>query len=1182
LFLKRIELSGFKSFPDKYEIIMDDKITGIVGPNGSGKSNIGDAMRWVLGEQSAKSLRGEKMEDVIFNGTQLRKQKAYCEVSLTFNNSDGRIASDYSEIEIMRKMYRSGESEYYINRAACRLKDILELFRDTGIGKEGYSIIGQGKIDEILNERAVSRRKVFEEAAGIMKYRVRKEESERKLVKSEENLTRVKDIIDELELQVEPLKAQCEDAKRYFELKEAQKILELNIFINTFERGKERAERLKKELKGLQEENEQKTFELNGLSQSYNTDEDELSALDGEFMKINAEISANMAEIQRLEGEIRLESEKARHLAEEIERLEAEIEKDAADKALLEKRLRETEQAVKNLNAVIAGKEGEENALAAELETALAGFDGAAMEREQAAYREVLLGVSDVKSLLSALTAKNEVLLGKKAELEAETEKIRAEADAAKTAFEETAELIRDIKAKNAALLSKINELTVNIKEGGETLQQKQQEKAKILRRADELASRAGMLKDMQENFDGYFESVKSLLLAAQRDQNLGKHVIGPVASMISVPEKYEAAIDAVLGAAMQNIIVPDEYDAKALIEYLRQKDLGKATFLPLAALKVKSLSREERAALSAKGAIGVASELIDADPKAKTAVEFLLARTVIAEDMDSAIALMRATGYSFRTVTLKGDVLNSGGVITGGSTKKRSYSLISRERMLAEVEGERQAVQKSIDALDESIAGMQKKLEALNASRQKLLEENRSLDVQMAGAIEKSNAGKKGMDEYAERLEAAGRGIENITLELQNAGRQIAENTETQEELQRKASGMEAAIKDLEQRTAKVNEDLSRVKDKLSAIRIELAALRAEKEAKRGETERLEYEIKQNVNSSAEKAGRIQNAHEETEKIALAETDLRAALSAEKEKSEALREKLNKTAERKEQLQQKIKGKVQNRQNLQDALNSLMERRFKIEMQISKLESDIETSQNRVWEDYQLTYMNALEFRKKINLNTAQQELETIKEDIRNLGAINPKALEDYKRVVERRDFLHQQREDLVKAIDDLKHVISELMQNMRASFKDRFQIINAYFQEAFTELFGGGRALLQLQDEEDIMECGIDIIAEPPGKKLQNISLLSGGEKAMTAIALLFAMQRLNPSPVCFLDEIDAALDDANVVRFTEYIKKYTRKVQFLIITHRKPTMAICDSLYGIAMEEKGVSKMLSVKMA
>jgi chromosome segregation protein len=1180
LFLKRIELNGFKSFPDKYEILMDDKITGIVGPNGSGKSNIADAIRWVLGEQSAKSLRGEKMEDVIFNGTQLRKQKAYCEVSLIFNNESGRLSTDYLEIQITRKMYRSGESEYYINNGNCRLKDILDLFRDTGIGKEGYSIIGQGKIDEILNEKAISRRKVFEEAAGIMKYRTRKEESERKLARTEDNLTRVRDIIDELEYQIEPLQAQCEDAKRYLQLKEKQKELEVNVFLNTYEHGKERIEKLKKELKGLDEENEQKTFELQGLKKNETLDDDTIDRLDGDLLHINYTISTNLAAIERLEGEARLQAEKKKHIYDEIQRLNDEVNTGNITALGIEKQITQTGQEIETLQEEIFKKETQENSVNGTIASIARDVGESDNAGGQGALKELQAELSNMKSLLSSLEAKKDSCQAKIDDLSIQRLKAEDELAGIRNESTEIEKSLEKSSKEKASLLAAVNENTAKAKENEAQIKRHMEERAALQRRADVLSSKIKTLQDMRENHEGYYDSVKALLAAADHNESLKHKIIGPVAARIQVPEKYEAAIEAVLGASLQNIIVHDEYDAKALIEYLRANTLGKATFLPLKALRVRTLAREEKAQLNIKGVLGIASDIVKTDNEAKTAIDYLLARTVIVEDMDCAITLMRASGYVFRTVTLLGDVLSPGGVITGGGGRQKGLGLISRDRILENARQEHAEILKDIEKTD--IAGPEKKQQALSAEIQRLLDDLHHKDLLCASLNEKKTSNNNRSADMQERLTETQSQAKNAENELSLIMENINAGKIKQDELHAKLNEKEKLLLDHEQRQSMLSEKTLGLNEQLKKIQIELATLRAQKEGKEAEYKRLILDLNTLHNEIKQKDYLIVNSKSEALQIESLVEQIQKSLAAERALSGQLDLKLKETAQRKEEAQIKIKSKSHEKQSLQDTLNGLLEKRLRYEMQIGKLETDVETAQNRLWEEYRLTYLNAVELRGKINMISAQQEIEKIKEEIRGMGNINPNAVEDFQRVMDRRNFLAGQRSDLEKAIDDLKKVIDELMHNMRASFKDRFSIINEYFKESFGELFGGGKAELLLQNEDDIMECGIDIIAEPPGKRLQNISLLSGGEKSMTAIALLFAMQRLNPSPVCLLDEIDAALDDANLSRFSEYIKSYTSKVQFVVITHRKTTMAICDTLYGIAMEEKGVSKMLSVKLA
>jgi len=1183
LYLKSILINGFKSFPDKKEFKIDSGITGVVGPNGSGKSNVADAVRWVLGEQSAKSLRGGKMLDVIFGGSENRKQKSFCEVSLVFDNSSSMLSTDFSEVHIARKLYRSGESDYFINKAQCRLKDILEMFRDTGIGKEGYSIIGQGKIDEILTEKGTERRKIFEEAAGIMKYRVRKEEAERKLGRTKDNLVRVQDILGELETQIEPLKKQREQAKKYVELAERQKVLEINLYLDAYDKHSEKIDTINKTIEGLKEEEESLQKELADLEENTAGQEEAVLEIDEKIGKLNYDITACQRDIERIDGEIKLSEERNAFFKRDIERLKQEI--DNENLSILAKK-----DKIVLIGQEIEKSSGDQRATEEkifELQNDLADKI-INQEQELKIITDVKSGVfdnlgelSDIKSGISAITSARDSAKRRLSDIKEKVEGYTKDIGAFKQDEEKLKTDHEESEKKSNLLKQKVFDLAREYSEKEAELSKSTVSLYDIEKKLEGIKSRKKLLSEMRDGFEGYYNSVKNLLRSADRDGGLKTKIVSTVASAIQVPKKYEVALEVALGNAMQNIIVENEYDAKDLIEYLKKKDMGRVSFLPLNALKKRYLSSSEKNHLRENGVIGIASDLIDFEGKVTPAVEYLLARTVIVDNMSNAISLMKKSSYSFRTVTLDGGVLNPGGVITGGSVKKNQAGLLSRERVLSELTESEKQLNNEAEKTRSLFVDIRQKLKKIGEEKNNLDSEQRKIEVNIASVFERMNAladKQKSLSESCEILREEGKQLER---ELESSEYKASELLDKEELLVGTGDETDEKIKELEEKYNDHAVEIDALKEKLSKDKIALAALKKDNEGKNAERSRLEKENIESTNSIEKKQKQIEIC---TTGIADLEKGTISLLQQMEEKKAAAvssQEILEAALGQKQDARSNVKSKLSQKEELHQRIADTYEKKHKAELNITKIESNLEFSQNRIWDKYQLTYVNALKFRQEIKLSEATKEIESIRAKIRAMGDVNPHAIEDYDNLMQRFTFLSEQKEDLEKACDDLEKVIDGLMDKMKESFEDKFKIINENFKMVFKQLFGGGRVNLVLEDKTNIMESGIQIVAEPPGKHLQNILLLSGGEKALTAIALLFALLRINPSPLCILDEIDAALDDANVHKFAEYLRAFTNETQFIVITHRKPTMAICDVLYGLAMEEKGVTEVLSVNI-
>ncbi len=1184
MYLKRIELNGFKSFSNKKEFIIKNGITGIVGPNGSGKSNVADAIRWVLGEQSSKNLRGARMEDVIFNGSQELNKKGYCEVALVFDNSDMRIQSEYTEVCVRRKLYRSGESEYSINNTSCRLRDILDLFRDTGIGKEGYSIIGQGKIDEILNSKASQRRRVFEEAAGIMKYRVRKEEAEHNLEKTRENLLRLEDIISELEMQVEPLENQMQEAKRYMTLRERLKFLEVNLYLYNQEKSVERIEKLDAQLaenEEAQKSNAEKTESLNAR----------ISAVKAEYQQLLADLDTQnrlVAEYgssqEKLKGELNVLSERERNLTQRLDEIAAQSEETGIAVEAKNARVEELGAQIEELNNQIDEKYGVINALR---ETCDRMADGAGSVSERyAALRDESAALRDeMESARREVGEKNvylEMLIEKKDGMQGERKTLAETLEDLAAQQEEKDSLMGMCKAENARLLGEANTLTMRINELNAEYSTLDGELAENRQQLNQCISNQNLLSDLKDGYEGYQQSVKALF-GASKDQPIRKKLMGTFAELVDVPQEYETALEAALAAALQNILVQREEDAKEAIEFLRKNRLGRVTFLPLDALKIKYLSEEEK-----RGCTGiilcVASDVVTCKPEYKPAVDFLLARTVIVEDMESAIAVMRKTGYTFRAVTLKGDIFRPGGIITGGSTESVQTGLLSRNRMMAEFAVKIKAARLRVEKLGQQARDMTTQIEEIKAQREGMLADIREREItstriaqQIAGITEQAGKTKQRLDEIEKQIGDADAQIGESSAFVDKRSAALAE-------LQAKYDGVVETVTLLEESMNREAGERTAMRDTLSKEEIALGELVSRKNMLLNEQTHIRSDI------FAAKEG-ITQSRQQAEAM---EKELKSAVLSKKLEMQALLDEAIEQLNSASFATREKNAKRDELTQLQNALDAgldaataekgdLIEQKYKIIANKEKIELIRENLQNKIWDDYALTLANAEKLRGEFSYQTGTREIEEIKQEITEMGPVNPNAIEDFARVGGRLESLRVQKGDLIKAGEDLQVVIQSLLGDMKDCFLEKFDQINRHFNEVFVQLFGGGHAEVALvaANGEDVMECGIEISAEPPGKRLQNLNLLSGGEKALTAIALLFAMLHINPSPVCLLDEIDAPLDEANVVRFSEYLRALSVGLQFIVITHRKPTMAACDTLYGIAMHQKGVSEVVSVQL-
>lgn len=1180
--LKKLELYGFKSFAQRTEIVFDEGITGIVGPNGSGKSNIGDAVRWVLGEQSAKTLRGASMSDVIFNGTQKRKPLSYCEVSLVFDNDDHALAMEAAEVMVTRRVYRNGESEYYLNRTACRLKDVVDLFRDTGIGKEGYSIIGQGRIDEILSRKSEDRRQVFEEAAGIVKFKARKEEADKKLQRTLENLERVDDILDELTKRLKPLEEQSRNARVYLELSTELKDLDLNLFLIRSDRARARLSELESELLTVQtiladtESNlTDKTTRRDETQNRIDQLEEAITKARTELMECAEHVHESQKKISALQSRRETRSENRQRIVREQEEAQerlAEIEKDhvriQADVEKQHSLIADAEQILR------ATQEAAEKAQAKEKEA------DAALEAQKAAVIDQMNRLSDVrndKTRLNTMQAQMETRLTEIEESSGALQEQEAALREALIAVEKQLETENQHQQQCQEKLAQARQASDEADAAYANLRADVEKQSADMQAA---ASRHNVLTEMTRDMEGYNMAVRRAMTYAKQRGLTG--VKGVLAQLMTVPQAYETAIDMALGAAQQNIVTDTEETAKELINYLRQNRLGRATFLPMSAIRGKTLYGNERNALKLPGCLGVASELVQCAPEYRGIVENLLGRTVIADNLDHGIPIMRAGNHAFRLVTLEGDVMHSGGSMTGGSAQSKVSNLLSRERELKELTAKLQTGRAELDKCRQELTQRQ---QTAQEKRQKVSDAVNALHQQEI-AVAREQARRESvsadLNTHLQRMQET----EQARVQLHQSLEDIRQQLETIEHQRTGAQGDQSAMeqKTIEMQNAlvKARAEASAENDRLMVRTLQLSDLRHGL----SDLERDEAHAQQDqAQILREQERREQLLHEMDELDAIDENDMKReeAESARRQKEQLRQESAAQAIEqRRSQAQSDLRDILSDMENLHEAYNRDSEKLHKTELAKARIEGDQKNLQNRIWDTYKLTYAGAEEFRRTpFDEKESDRRAAELQGQIRALGTVNVGAVEEYAETKARVDDLTAQQQDLKRAEMDLRELIERLLIQMRSTFVENFSKMQGYFAETFTRLFGGGHAELKLMDPDDPLNCGIEVNAQPPGKKLQLLSLLSGGERALTAIAILFAMLKLKPTPFCILDEIEAALDDANIGYYADYLKEYSKGTQFIVVTHRKGTMERCNSLFGVAMEEQGVSRMVSVSL-
>lgn len=1186
---KEIEMTGFKSFADTTKISFDGGITAIVGPNGCGKSNVSDAIRWVLGEQSSKALRGKSMQDVIFAGTEKRKKLSYCEVSLVFDNTQKWFNIDYDEVVLTRKLYRSGESDYMINRNPCRLKDIRDILYDSGIGKDGYSIIGQGRVEEIINSKPEERRNIFEEAAGIAKYKARKVETENRLVRVRDNLSRATDILTEVERRLGPLKRQSEDAKKYLEYRDVLKNLEINAYIYQFDHAAQTKQEINTKLNGYRDNLNVLTQSIEAEQAKYEKSLNEINQLDSKANDLHEQVLNKTISLEKYQSDSRLLTEQTRYLKEQIDRLTNQSNAYSLDlsqrKTLVDAATSQLNKEKENLNALY--KENQDIAAKhMELIDELTKNEGE-KEENQRNIIDNLAKLTEIKTNLSAYIAKRDTL----------SENIRQDSEKLSTLQTEKEEFLKtfnQLKQEVETLKSNKDSKSSNIEKIQAKLQSLNNELEEINSRIYALKSsisndtnRMNILINLQADFEGYQFAVKRLLQESKRNNTLNNAIKGVVGNIINVEPTYQTAIEIALGGSIQNIVTKDENDAKVLINYLKESKLGRATFLPISAVKPRSLNNNDRRFLSCKGCLGVASELVKTDSVYRPVIDSLLGSTVVCDNLDNAVILAKQSGFAFKIVTLEGDVLSPQGSMSGGSKKSNDSSLLSKENEIKNLKTNIQDKTKELDAVNSQLSTYNENIlklkELLNKETADLQELNNSYYTSST-KLEHSSSRLNDLEEeifsLSAQMKVAQNIVDDLTSKIDSIDQVELDYNATQQKVGEFNQTNKTAYEELKQKREQYLESLTQSKVKIASTEEKIKSLEKDIETHTAEIANAEaqlVQVQKELTSQQRVYDEAINLNKDKEETAKVEQI--------KQEIEVLNDKLAQFDQFKKSLMDEIKDLDDKKTVLSNDIAKLNNKIFQEETRLQKVDIDIENMQERIYEEYEMTYNDCLPYKnqgEEFDIKETMTQINRIKNQITGLGYVNINAIEEYKTEGARYEEMNAQIEDLRKAEEDAVRIIKDLSAEMLEKFNIEFVKIQENFTKVFKELFGGGNARLELLPNEDPLLAGVEIIAQPPGKVLQSITLLSGGEKTMTAIAILFAILKLKPMPFCFLDEIEAALDDANIDRYANYLKRFSDETQFIVITHRKPTMEVVDALYGVTMEEKGVSKIVSVKLA
>ncbi len=1181
--LKKLELYGFKSFAQRTEIVFDAGITGIVGPNGSGKSNIGDAVRWVLGEQSAKTLRGASMADVIFNGTQKRKPLSYCEVSLVFDNEDRALPMENAEVMVTRRVYRNGESEYFLNRAACRLKDIIDMFRDTGIGKEGYSIIGQGRIDEILSRKSEDRRQVFEEAAGIVKFKARKEEADKKLQRTLENAERLDDILEELTRRLGPLEEQSRNARAYMAYAEELKHLDMNLFLIRSDRAKQRLSELDSELLTLSTILTDCENALADKTRKRDETQEDIAALEQKITEAREALMQCAESVHAAQERLSALRSRQETRQENRARITAETEDAKARLAELEASFGASRAEVEKQEELIAAAEAvlEKAQQDAERTQAEEVAADEALENHKAAVMRAMNRLSAVRNDQTRLTTMRSQMDSRLTEIVASSGELQARQKELAAALEEAEGLVAKETQRQCELQDVLREKQAAFDVHDAALNAQRSRAEELSAKLQAAQSRHTVLTEMTRDMEGYNQAVRRAIQYGKQRGMAG--VKGVLAQLMSVPRQYETAIDMALGAAQQNIVTDNEETAKELIAYLRQNKMGRATFLPMSAIRANGLNNQERQALKMPGCLGVASDLVQCAPEYCAIVENLLGRTVIADNLDHGIPIMRAGGHRFRLVTLEGDVMHSGGSMTGGSAQSRVSNLLGRERELKELTESLKRGRAELDGMKQRLMEGQQKKQTLRQAVSDALNDLHQQEIAVTREQARRDSAVVDLDTHRERMDQTEQAAIQLRESIADIDAQLTAIDSDFDGVETDQSAMEARTATLQKALADARAASADASDRLMVRTLQLADLRHGLDNLRRDQTHFESDRNQILREQERREALLgeMDGMDARDNADIADMTAEvAARQAEQKRQEEAAQAIEKT---RSDASAKLRDILTDMENLHESYRRDGEKQHRTELVKQRVENDQRNLQNRIWDTYKLTYAGAEEFRQAEGFNEkeADRRANELQSAIRALGTVNVGAVEEYAQTKARVDDLTAQQNDLRAAEQDLRELIERLIEQMRVTFVENFTKLQGYFSETFTRLFGGGKAELTLMDPEDPLNCGIEVNAQPPGKKLQLLSLLSGGERALTAIAILFATLKLKPKPFCILDEIEAALDDANIGYYADYLKEYSQGTQFIVVTHRKGTMERCNSLFGVAMEEQGVSKMVSVSL-
>lgn len=1183
MYLKRIEIHGFKSFANKIVLDFHEGITGIVGPNGSGKSNVADAVRWVLGEQSAKQLRGGNMQDVIFAGTQIRKPQGFAYVAITLDNSDHSLDISYEEITVSRRIYRSGESEYMINGSACRLKDISELFFDTGIGKDGYSIIGQGQVEKILSGKAEDRRELFDEAAGITKYKRRKLLAEKKLENERENLIRVKDILSELSRQVGPLEEQSKTARKYLDLREELKYHDINIFVNETDKLRQESVKTSEQEVIALEDLERLNKDLEALNKRYEELDGAVQKLDEDIDSVKSHINDTNLEISDYEGKVALYTEQINYNQQNERNIELRLHDMSLDIEKKNNEIIKYRDDIESLNKKLE----QQNALIEKFEDEIISKNTfiSDVEKDISNNKSEILKSLNEKSSLLTRNQKYETLIEqiriRKSEAAQKIIDIKTSESKIRSEFDSERQKLFKLREEEKRNKEKLDEILKQIREKSLEINEKNNNLSRLQKENQHYSAKLESLKNIAEKYEGYGTSVKRIM---ENNSFSQKGVHGVVAEIIKTEKKYEIAIETALGGRIQNIVTDTEETAKDLIEYLKKNKFGRATFVPLSAVR-ESKDLKDIPILKEDGVLGTASKLVSADAMYSSLVSNLLGRIIVVSDIDKAVIIAKKYRYEYRLVTLEGDLFNTGGSISGGAYKNAS-NLLGRKRELEELESSIEKIhreeeilslelesqnniyeklkksrnelnnilhemQVEVSALSVSVDAYEKKLKDNNASGIEFIEERAKLEEE-----EKILSNEKlGLIKELENIQNIHKKIE---IDVSEAESGIQGYRLERDDILRKLSDTRLSISGISHSISFNNENIDRLKLEIQKLEEDKVVLFKEKE----ENKDLLLQRKDDISSS---------------KIKIDELRVQVA---------ALKEEELKYSDLKSEQLKKQKEAFSQKDELSRSISGLEKETYRLSTQKEKIEERLAQLSNYMWQEYELTLSTAKELFEKVEssglpLSDVQKIIIDIKKQIKELGDINVHSIEEYKEVSDRYELMKTQYEDIISAEASLVEIIENLDELMRKQFAEKFVEINEQFNKVFVELFGGGAGILKLEEDVDLLEAGISIISQPPGKKLQNMMQLSGGEKALTAISLLFAIQNLKPSPFALLDEIEAALDDSNVDRFANYLHKLSNRTQFIVITHRRGTMVSADRLYGITMQEKGISTLVSVNL-